>query len=515
MKRWMNFSTPAYVSPEGSLSGGVSPIYGYHPPYNVVIEPISKTRPISDILGYFELKTYLMGPFPGELFSQIILTTKPHTTFATFNKSNRRDFYDAGNLSTLLPEQLSGRINVINVINPKGDIKKSDIAHHEIRGGDIVLLRTDISKNHRQLYPTKSYYTDHPGLSFEAAEYLAGKNIKAVGIDARNIEPIDPANRGTISVVQLLNDAGIVVVQDLADLSVISEKQTWAIIGIPLKIEGVIGGPARVIAINPENPLDYSDLSHKIKTYPSNRYDRKHGWMAPLPKRIEPRDMQNELQASCRILPFILQGEDTRTPDGTSQEMYIWQSHGTNTHAESAFFDPLGVHNTPEEILCRYKEMPLDRLIGPACLLDLNDKIGPRQQIDVHTLEESGVQIQKGDILFIRTEINDWYMWGNAMDITPGFTLSAAKWLVSKGIRAIAVDFTSVERSNPPSGIPKMHYTANDVHYTLHNNDIPVIERVARLGLIRKERFSVAVLPFPGHNLGGFPVDIFAWEDWD
>ncbi len=514
MKRFINASLPAYMAPEGTSKGGSNPIWGYHPDYNVMVESISKSRPVSEIMGYYEMQTHLLGPFPGELFNQQILTSKPHCTFLTFHKSKKANFYDANDTSTLLPEQLIGDINIIAVPFPKADITKADLEKADIHSGDIVIIKTGIAEKYREMYPTKSYYTDHPGITFEAAELLAEKGIKAVAIDVRDIEPQNSKNRGNVSVTEMLNEAGIIVIQDIANLDEVKESQKTVIISVPIKIRGMIGGPARVIAIDLDNPVDYTDLSYKLKTYPSSRYDRKHGWMEPLPERIDPRDMMF-IMFNNRLQPFILKGDDVRTPTGTCQEMYITASHATNTHVEAAYFDPCHVHNIPEEILCRFKEMPLDRLIAPASVIDLSEKIGPRQIIDAPLLESTGKHVRKGDILFMRSDINDWYLWGAGMDVTAGFTLSAANWMIEKGIRCLAIDWASVERSNPASGLKEIHYTANDVHYTLHNADIPVVENLTRVGKVQKKHVSAAILPVPAHNLGGFPCDVFIWEDWD
>ncbi len=514
MKRILNLSIPGYTCPEGNSDGGAYPIYSYRPDYNAFIEKVSEERSIDQIMGFFDLKTFLLGPFPGELFNLCAMTTKPHTTHITYFKKNKANLYDPADVSALIPDQLVGNLKVIKVTDIKSDISVGDIKKHDISKGDIVFLNTNFSKNYRDMKPTKRYYTELPGLSFAAAEYLVNVGVKVVGIDARTIEPLEKSNRGNVSIIDLFNQAGIPVVEDLANLESVTNNLKWAIIGVPVKIHGALGGAARVIGINPDKPDEYLDLSHKVKSYPDTRFDRPHGWELPLPERIEPRDMQNQISRWTRLLPFILEGDDVRTPDGRSQEMYMYFSHASNTHAECAYFDPFNYHQISEDIMLKYKEMPIDRLIGNASILDLSESIGPRQTIDVDLLEKSDADIHKGDVLFVRADINDWYLFGKSIDITPGFTVGAARWLTDKGIKAIVIDFPSVEKSNPPSGIDGMRYTSNDVHYYFHNNDIPVIEKATKLSHIKQKRFSTAILPLPAHNLGGFPVDIFVWEDW-
>lgn len=514
MKRILNHSLPGYTCPEGNVDGGAFPHYGYQPDYNAFVEKTSKTRSIAEIMGFYDVKTFLLGPFPGELFNLGVMTSKPHTTHITYYKPKKDSLWDSCDISNLVPDNLAGTLKVITVADTVADIGIDVVKSADISKGDIVFFSTGISTKYRKEYPSKEYYSQYPGMTFEAAEYLVDKEIKVVGIDAWTIEPMDPAKRGSISISNLFNSAGIPVIEDLADLSSVKGGLTWAFIGIPVKIRGAIGAAARVVAVNPENPNEYTDLSNKIKTYPNHFIDRKQGWELPLPARIEPRDMQNQISRWSRLIPFKLEGEDLRTPDKTSQEMYIYFSHATNTHAECAYFNPFNEHQISDEIMCRYKEMPLDRMIGNATLMDLSDKIGPRQTIDVDVLEASNTDIRKDDILFVRTDINDWYLFGKSIDITPGFTVSASRWLVDRGIKALVIDFPSVEKSNPPSGVDGIRYTSNKVHYFLHKNDIPVVEKVTKMAYIKQNRFNAALLPLPAHNLGGFPVDIFTWENW-
>ena len=117
--------------------------------------------------------------------------------------------------------------------------------------------------------------------------------------------------------------------------------------------------------------------------------------------------------------------------------------------------------------------------------------------------------------MFVKTEINDWYLFGKSMDVTPGFSIEAAKWLVGQGIKAIVIYFPSVEMSNFPSGVEGIRYTSNEVHYHLHKNDIPVIEKAIKFRLLKKNRFKAIILPLQASNLGGFSVHVLAFEEWN
>ena len=513
MLRVLNFTLPAYPSPEGSGHYSVNPLFDWENKPPIHIENESKERPISDILGEYQTRNFLLGPFRGEIFAIGGLSTKPHTTYASYFNPNTKSKWDAKYIAELNPEKFIGKFKMIEVIAKERDIiSLEQIEDMNLEKDDIVIIKTGYSKN-RKKEPTKDYYLNSPGLSIDAAKWLAKKEVKAVVSDVRNLEPID--NKHKESVHQILNTAEILVVEDVTNLDNISTKQDYLAIGIPIQIFGASGGPARVIAFELGNPENFTDLSHMLDFYPEKRLNYDLPFETPLPKRIEPRDLQAIIVAWTKLTPFLLKGDSVREPDHESIEMFMQFSHGTHTHAESALFDAFGEHNISKETLKKYVRMPVERLVGNASLLDITNDIGPRQTITLDVVKQAGADIRKGDILFVKTEMNDWYMHGKAIEITPGFSIEAARWLIDQGIKAIVIDFPSVEMSNPFSGIPGIRYTSNIIHYEFHRNDIPVVERVIKLRLLKKKRFKSIILPLQASHLGGFPVHVLAFEEWN
>ncbi|MEN1969185.1 cyclase family protein [Lentibacillus sp. N15] len=55
---------------------------------------------------------------------------------------------------------------------------------YEIKPMDIVLIRTDYDK----LWPQKSYFTDHPGMSKDATKWLLDQGVKVIGIDTNGFD---------------------------------------------------------------------------------------------------------------------------------------------------------------------------------------------------------------------------------------------------------------------------------------------------------------------------------------
>lgn len=74
--------------------------------------------------------------------------------------------------------------------DPCSSITKNDIQNELKRIGyilqpnDIVLIRTDSDS----LWPTKEYFSSHPGMSREATEWLVEQGIKVIGIDTNGFD---------------------------------------------------------------------------------------------------------------------------------------------------------------------------------------------------------------------------------------------------------------------------------------------------------------------------------------
>lgn len=88
------------------------------------------------------------------------------------------------------------------------------------------------------------YFTENPGLSEAAAEYLASKKVNLVGIDSPSI---DCGKNQRFSVHKILSENNVLIVENLANLGRISKSRfDFAI--LPLKLKGATGSPVRAVA---------------------------------------------------------------------------------------------------------------------------------------------------------------------------------------------------------------------------------------------------------------------------
>jgi arylformamidase len=90
-----------------------------------------------------------------------------------------------------------------------------------------------------------NYISDNPGLSTDAAKYLAEKKVNAVAIDGPSIDPgID--NSFKVHKILLSND--ILIIENLCNLEKFHSGRFTLII-TPLKLIGISGSPVRAIGI--------------------------------------------------------------------------------------------------------------------------------------------------------------------------------------------------------------------------------------------------------------------------
>jgi kynurenine formamidase len=107
----------------------------------------------------------------------------------------------------------------------------------KIRKQPKVILYTGWSSHWKQA----DYFTDHPCLTGDAAQFLVDAGVHLVGLDTPSVDlPPFPAH------LVLLGN-GVVIVENLRNLDAIPQE-TFELIVLPLKIAGRDGSPVRAIA---------------------------------------------------------------------------------------------------------------------------------------------------------------------------------------------------------------------------------------------------------------------------
>jgi len=132
------------------------------------------------------------------------------------------------------------------------DIRTWEAASGErIQPGDIVLLRTDHYRTWKLGPQGEAFWKNGwPYLAPSAVEYLAGKQIKALGVETFSPDmelpqeglPVDRSSHHTFL------PKGILVMECLAHLDEIPTPRCL-VIALPLKLAGGSGSPVRVVAV--------------------------------------------------------------------------------------------------------------------------------------------------------------------------------------------------------------------------------------------------------------------------
>ena len=126
--------------------------------------------------------------------------------------------------------------------NADQKISLNDIINYEIKENDTVILATGWENRHDR----DNYMSNNPGLSAEAAEYLANIKVNAVAIDGPSIDRgID--NRFDSHSILLSKD--IFIIENLCNLAELGPARSFTLVVNPLKLVGASGSPVRAIGL--------------------------------------------------------------------------------------------------------------------------------------------------------------------------------------------------------------------------------------------------------------------------
>ena len=142
--------------------------------------------------------------------------------------------------------RLTGEALLIKIKKTKGqEITKKDLLEFEQKNGKIksnssIFFFTNWQRNLNK----KFYFTNNPGLSKLAADYLVSKKINLIGIDSPSI---DVGTNKDFIAHKIFAQNNILIVENLSNLEKIPSLKFDFII-LPLKLKDATGSPVRAIA---------------------------------------------------------------------------------------------------------------------------------------------------------------------------------------------------------------------------------------------------------------------------
>jgi arylformamidase len=132
-----------------------------------------------------------------------------------------------------------GPARVIEIVDPEA-VRVAELQAHDIRAGERILLRT---RNSPTAWKSAAFVEDFVYLTTEAAEWLAARGVRTVGVDYLSVGGYRAGNG--VAVHHALLAAGVWIIEGL-DLSGVPPGPC-DLICLPLKILGGDGAPARAI----------------------------------------------------------------------------------------------------------------------------------------------------------------------------------------------------------------------------------------------------------------------------
>ena len=202
---------------------------------------------------------------------------------------------------------------------------------------------------------------------------------------------------------------------------------------------------------------------------------------------------------------------------GETEAGYFYSAYNISTAEHGGTHIDAPIHFAREGV--PLEKIPLDRLIGPALVIDVSSHVTPDYLISVQDLEAwetTHTRIPDGSIVLFRTGWGD--RWPDRLQYLgtglegpdavpelhfPGIHPDAARWLVdNRTISAVGIDTPSIDYGQSKGF---------ESHVIFYSSDIPGFENVANLDLVPELGAFVVALPIKVAGGSGGPLRIVAF----
>jgi len=171
---------------------------------------------------------------PLDSVNESLIALGSHTGTHVDSKLHIKNNVDGA--ETLPLDSFYGKCKVLDLTDVEKEIDRKDLENHDIKKGDIILLKTGNSKIGFQ-----KFRTDFVHVTLDAAKYLVEAGVKTLGFDYLSVKRFggdDEVHEILISNLTLFEGL------NLADVL----AGEYIFLGLPLRIN-CDGAPARVILV--------------------------------------------------------------------------------------------------------------------------------------------------------------------------------------------------------------------------------------------------------------------------
>ena len=183
------------------------------------------------------------------------------------------------------------------------------------------------------------------------------------------------------------------------------------------------------------------------------------------------------------------------------------EANGVNGR-EITFNDHIGTHiDAPLHLVPDAKaidELPLETYYGTAVVLDIPK--GPNGGVTVADLEAARPRIERGDIVVISCGWSGKLTDPEYASHHPYVSDEAARWLVAKGVKMVAMDVQSIDL---PHSLREKGFRYTSLR-TLLEAGIPALLNVTNLASLHGTRVTLLALPIAFTGSEGAPARVAA-----
>jgi len=192
----------------------------------------------------------------GDLFQSTVLTITCHA----YTHVDAPVHFLPGDrdIASMPVDQWIGDAAVVDLthLGDNGEVSATELEAHagHVRGGDIVLLRTDWPR--KVSVDSEKFWRDAPYTARSACDWLVQRGVKAVGYDyppdqcirTTIFSPGTTVTRHECVTHDVFFPAGVTVIEYLTNLDRIGAARC-RFLALPLRIEGADGSPVRAVAV--------------------------------------------------------------------------------------------------------------------------------------------------------------------------------------------------------------------------------------------------------------------------